>query len=123
MTRTVTIQNHTNLLAAPIRAQNCTDFWSKFRGLMLQNSIPLDGGALLAEDKSSRMNTSIHMLFMRFDIAAIWIDADRMVVDVQIARRWHLAYMPAKPARYILEAHVNQAEHFKVGDQVTFTYD
>ena len=123
MTRTVTIQNYTNPLDAPIRAQNCADFWSKFRGLMLQSSIPLDGGALLAEDKSSRMNASIHMLFMRFDIAAIWIDSDMMVVDVQIARRWRLAYMPAKPARYILETHVNQAKHFKIGDQVSFIYD
>ncbi len=123
MTRTVTIQNRTTPLAAPIRAQKCTDFWSKFRGLMLQKSIPLDGGAFLAEDKNSRMNASIHMLFMRFDIAAIWIDSEMSVVDVQVARRWRLAYLPAKPARYILEAHVSQAEHFKIGDQVTFTYD
>ena len=123
MTRTVTIQNHTRPLTAPIRAQNCADFWSKFRGLMLQKSIPIDGGALLAEDKNSRMNASIHMLFMRFDIAAIWIDSDMKVVDVQVARRWRLAYLPAEPARYILEAHVNQAKHFRIGDQVSITYD
>ncbi len=90
---------------------------------MLQKSIPLDGGALLTEDKNSRMNASIHMLFMRFDIAAIWIDSDMKVVDVQVAHRWHLAYLPAKPARYILEAHVNQAKYFRIGDQVSITYD
>jgi len=123
MTRNVTVQNRTKPLATPIRAQNCADFWGKFRGLMLQRPIPLDGGALLAEDKNTRMNASIHMLFMRFDIAAIWINSDKMVVDVQIARRWRLAYLPAKPARYILEAHVAQAENFKIGDRVSFHYD
>lgn len=90
---------------------------------MLQDKIGVNGGALLVEDKDSRMNASIHMLFMRFDIAAIWIDSSNQVVDVQIARRWRLAYLPAQPARYILEAHVAQADNFHVGDQITFTHD
>jgi len=69
------------------------------------------------------MNASIHMLFMRFDIAAIWINSAKKVVDVQIAKRWHLAYLPARPARYILETHVSQADNFQIGDQITITHD
>ncbi|HEY4693788.1 MAG TPA: DUF192 domain-containing protein [Bellilinea sp.] len=123
MTGTVSVQNSSRRLPQPLQVRYCADFWNKFRGLMLQDNIGLNGGALLVEDKDSRMNASIHMLFMRFDIAAIWINSDNQVVDVQVARRWRLAYLPVQPARYILEAHVSQADNFHVGDQITFTHD
>lgn len=87
------------------------------------DQISVNGGALLVEDKDSRVNASIHMLFMRFDIAAIWINGENKVVDVQIAKRWRLAYLPAQPARYILETHVTQANNFKIGDQITISHD
>jgi uncharacterized membrane protein (UPF0127 family) len=90
---------------------------------MLQAKITTNGGALLVEDGDSRMNASIHMLFMRFDIAAIWINSKHTVVDVQIAKRWRLAYLPAQPARFILEAHVAQAENFRIGDHITISHD
>ena len=123
MTGTVTLQNTSRRLTHPLKVRYCTSFWSKFRGLMLQPNLTLNSGALLVEDKDSRMNASIHMLFMRFDIAAVWINNDFKVVDVQVARRWRLAYLPAQPARYILEAHVSQASNFRVGDQITISHD
>jgi len=119
----VTIQNQTRPLATPIQARNCTDFWSNFRGLMFSPQIPVNGGALLVEARDSQVNTTIHMLFMRFDIAAIWINLAHQVVDVKIAKRWRLAYAPQNPAAYVLEAHVFQAENFKIGDRVSFTND
>lgn len=121
MSRIVNIQNSSRRLDNPIRVRYCADFWNKFRGLMLQAPIDPNGGVLLVEAKNGRMNTSIHMLFMRFDIAAVWINDQQIVVDVQLARRWRLAYLPASPARYILETHVSQAQNFQIGDQVTFT--
>jgi uncharacterized membrane protein (UPF0127 family) len=123
MIGTVTLQNTSRKLIHPLRVRYCTSFWSKFRGLMLQPSLSANSGALLVEDKESRVNASIHMLFMRFDIAAVWINNDFKVVDVQVARRWRLAYLPAQPARYILEAHVAQADNFQIGDQITITHD
>lgn len=123
MTSTITVQNTSRTLPHPLRVRYCVDFWSKFRGLMLQNKIKLNGGALLVEDSDSRLNASIHMLFMRFDIAAIWINSEYKVVDVQIAKRWRLAYLPAQPARYILETHVSQVDNFRIGDQITVSHD
>lgn len=119
----VIVQNRTRPLPASLRVKNCSDFWSNFRGLMLQPSIAANGGALLMEKRDSLVNTTIHMLFMRFDIAAIWINQAKQVVDVQIARRWRLAYAPAHPASYVLETHVSQAKNFMVGDQVEFGYE
>jgi len=123
MTGTITVQNNSRTLPHPLRVRYCADFWNKFRGLMLQKSITVNGGALLVENSDSRMNASIHMLFMRFDIAAIWINSQNVVVDVQIAKRWRLAYLPAQPARYILETHVSQAVNFQIGDQIAIFHD
>jgi uncharacterized membrane protein (UPF0127 family) len=120
MTRTITIRNKSQPYHPPIRARYCADFWSKFRGLMLVPEIPVDGGVLLVEERESKINSTIHMFFMRFDISVIWIDGNNRVVDVQIAHKWRPSYTPARPARYILEAHIAQGDKFKIGDQVEF---
>lgn len=90
---------------------------------MLRPPLEPDEGALLVEQRDSKVNSSIHMLFMRFDLCVIWINEAFEVVDVQICQRWKLAYMPALPARYILETHVSQKTHYKVGDHISFLDD
>jgi len=90
---------------------------------MFHPPIPTDGGVLLVEDRDGKVNATIHMFFMRFDICVVWINDAHEVVDVQLARRWRPAYAPAKPARYILETHVSQMDNFKIGDQVSFLYE
>lgn len=90
---------------------------------MLQAPLQPDQGALLVEDRESRINSSIHMFLMRFDICVIWLNNNYEVVDVKIAKRWRPAYLPAYPARYVLETHVSQAIQFKIGDQVSFIDD
>ena len=92
----------------------------RFRGLMLQKSISPNGGVLLVESGESKINASIHMLFMNFDIAAIWINNDLQVVDTVLAKRWKALYQPQSPARYILETHPGRLPDFKVGDQLRF---
>jgi uncharacterized membrane protein (UPF0127 family) len=123
MSSSATIQNLSQPLSVPIRVRKCADFWSKFLGLMFRKAIDTEGGALLVEDRDSILNSTIHMLFMRFDIAAIWINSDRKVVDVQLARRWRLAYSPCNPACFVLEAHPSQQNHFNIGDQVAIIDD
>lgn len=88
---------------------------------MFEPSLATDQGVLLDEKSDSRINTSIHMLFMNFDITAIWINSQNQVVDVRLAKRWALAYLPSKPARYVLEASALRINDFLVGDQVNFT--
>jgi uncharacterized membrane protein (UPF0127 family) len=60
------------------------------------------------------------MLFMRMDLAAVWINNDCQVVDVRHARRWRPMYLPRKPARYVLETAPEQISHFLAGDRVAF---
>ena len=118
----IRIVNQSNTQTNELLAEVCVSFFSRFRGLMLRKSIQESEAILLDEGKNSRLNTSIHMFFMRFDIAAIWIDSDMTVVDCLIAKTWRPYYAPQKPARYILEANPNQLIHFQIGDRIEFIH-
>lgn len=116
----VQIENQTHPLATPIQAGYCIGFWDRFKGLMLRGPIAEDEGLLLVDPVDNRVNTAIHMFFMNFDIAAIWINSKNCVVDVQQAVRWNPFYAPSHPARFVLEAHPSQFKNFQPGDTVTF---
>lgn len=118
----VQIHNLTHSLPTPIDASYCVSFWSRFRGLMLHAPLQENEGALLVESSDSRMDSAIHMLFMNFDITAVWINAKNVVVDVKLARKWRPAYIPQKPARYILETHAHQINQFNIGDRIEFKH-
>ncbi len=122
MNHQVTVYNLSHPDIQPIRARLCANFWSKFCGLMLQPAIAQDEGILIDEGKDSIAATSIHMFFMRFDIAAIWITSQFFVVDTKIAKTWHPMYTASQPARYILEAHPDRILDFRNGDEVKFEY-
>lgn len=119
--RQISLQNQTNPLPAPIQAGYCDAFFDRFRGLMLRPGLREREGLLLVEARESRVNAAIHMLFMRFDIAVIWMDDRFRVVDAQLARRWNLSYAPARPARYTLETRPEYLSEFHPGDQICMT--
>lgn len=118
--RSVEILNNTRPLDNSIRAAYCSDFWSRLKGLMFRQHLEENQGILLDEGSESRINTAIHMLFMRFDIAAVWINKQNQIVDVKLAKKWRLYYAPAAPARYVLEIHPDRLEDFQTGDALTF---
>lgn len=116
----VQIDNQNHPLQTQIRAGYCSGFWDRFKGLMFRPGIAENEGLLLDEAADSRINTAIHMFFMKFDIAAIWINSKYCIVDVCLAKKWQPFYAPRQPARFVLETHVGQLDHFKPGDIVTF---
>jgi uncharacterized membrane protein (UPF0127 family) len=87
---------------------------------MRHKSLAANQGLLLVEKGESRINTAIHMLFMKFDIAAIWINEEFQVVDTVLAKRWKISYMPQSPAKFILETHPSRLNDFSIGDQLYF---
>ena len=119
----VNIYNPSKQSSQPIRSIYCTSLPCRFRGLMLSSQIPKNHGLLLVQSKESKIDSAIHMFFMRFDIAVVWIDNCRNVVDVRLAKRWHPLYLPNKPAKYILETHVDQLGNFSIGDKLNFEYE
>ena len=106
-----------------IQVNLAESFFSKLAGLMFRKCLSIDSGILLSDSSDSILNSSIHMLFMNFDICAVWISSSFEVVDVKIAKKWHLAYFPAKPAKYVLEAHPTRISDYSIGDQLHFDYE
>jgi uncharacterized protein len=119
----ITIRNLTRPSVHAIHALYCDTFWSKFKGLMFKKQIPIYSGILLVEKHDSIIDTSIHMLFMQFDIAVVWINGDHQVVDRRIAKKWRPAYSPAKPARFVLETTTDQLDNFEINDHVIIEMD
>jgi uncharacterized membrane protein (UPF0127 family) len=118
--RQVAIVNRTRPLAAPLLAGYAASFGAKLRGLAWRHSLPPEFGLLLVEQRESRLGTGIHMLGMLFDLAAIWLDAERRVVDVRVARAWRSILLPRKPALYVIECAVSRYAEFQIGDQLDF---
>jgi uncharacterized membrane protein (UPF0127 family) len=114
------IVNQTHPASKPILAKVCQSFFCQLRGLMFTKSLPEDYGLLLVQSSDSRLNSSIHMMFMWIDLAVVWINSDLRVVDTVLAHRWKIAYLPKEPAKYVLETRVSNLKDFKIGDIVRF---
>ncbi len=102
------------------RAKWCQSFWCHFKGLMLRRSLPDDEGLLFVFRRQNVAETTIHMLFMLFPIAAVWLDQDGCVVDAKLAKPWRLVIAPAKAAKYLIEARPVVLERVKVGERLKF---
>jgi uncharacterized membrane protein (UPF0127 family) len=91
------------------------------RGLTFRKRLDLDNGLLLVQGKrDSRIDSSIHMLFVPFDLNVVWINSKMTVVGKVIAKSWRPAYFSAQPACYILEIHPDRWGDYQIGDQVEF---
>lgn len=102
------------------RARWCQDFWCHFMGLQFRRSLPDDEGLLFVFNKQSVAASSIHMFFVFFPIAAVWLDDAQCVVDATLARPWRPAYAPAKPARYLIEARPSLLDRVQIGDRLAW---
>ena len=98
----------------------CSTFVSKFKGLMFQKTLDPSAGLLFDEQRDTRVNTAIHMFFMRFPIAVFWVNNDMCLVAKVLAKPWRPFYAPSVPARYIIETHASNLELLDVGDKILF---
>ena len=120
MPRFIIVHNLTRPIEQPSRVGYCDSVLCRLRGLMLRARLERDAGLLLVEKRDSRLDTSIHMLFVPFDIAVFWVNSEMTVVDKVIARSWRPAYFPKAGARYTLEIHPDRFGDYEVGDKVEF---
>jgi len=101
-----------------ITAGVCNNFFTKFSGLMFRQKIDPFFGLLFSEPTESRINTSIHMFFVNFDITVLWLDKKYRIVDVALAKKWHPIYVSKAPAQYTLELHSDRYSYYSIGDQL-----
>ena len=114
----ISLENLTHPLNASLSLDECNNFISQFRGLMFRKLLPESEGLYFPGTHDSKVDTSIHMFFMNFDIAVIWLDAKLQVDDVQKAMRWPPLYFPRVAARHFLEIHPARITEFHIGDQL-----
>jgi uncharacterized membrane protein (UPF0127 family) len=117
-----TLDNLTHPLKEPISVGICDTFLSRLRGFMFQRGVSVKEGLVIIQPGESRLDAAIHMFFVNFDLAVIWLDRNDIVVDKCLARRWRPFYMPARRAMKILEIHPNRLDEFVTGDQVSLKH-
>ena len=101
----------------------CASFSSKLFGLMFRAPLAEHESLVLVEPRAGRMATAIHMFFVSFPIATVWLDDAGRVVDKVRAEPWRPYYAPRAPARYTLEAHANFLDRVAIGDLLVMEDD
>jgi uncharacterized membrane protein (UPF0127 family) len=120
MPKSISIENKSRRIDGALRIKFCDTFFSQLRGLTFRSRLSQDEGLLLVGKRDSRLESSIHMLFVSFDLAIVWINSEMKVVDKVLARSWRPAYFSKQPARYVLEIHPERWGNFEIGDRLQF---
>jgi uncharacterized membrane protein (UPF0127 family) len=120
MPKTITIENKNRMIEGALLIKYCDTFLSQLRGLSFRSHLALDEGLILVGTRDSRINSSIHMLFVPFDLSVFWINSNMQVVDKVPAKSWRPAYFSKQPAKYVLEIHPERWGDFEIGDRVEF---
>ena len=120
MPKTITIKNHTRMIEGELRIKYCDTFFTQLRGLTFRSRLAPNEGLLLVGKRDSRLDSSIHMFFVPFDLTVIWISSAMQVVDKVLAQSWRPAYFSRQPAKFVLEIHPDRWGDFEIGDEVEF---
>ena len=120
MTKFVSIENKNRTVNGPLRIKYCDTFLTQLRGFTLRPSLTREEGLVLVGKRDSRLESSIHMLFVSFDLGVIWINSNMQIVDKVLAKSWRPAYFSKQPAQFVLEVHPERWDEFQIGDTVQF---
>ena len=120
MTKHILIENLSRGTDAPLRVKFCDTFLTQLRGFTFRSHLRLDEGLVLVGKRDSRLESSIHMFFVSFDLSVLWVNSDMLIVDKVLARSGRPAYFSKQPAKYVLELHPERWDEFQIGDRVQF---
>jgi uncharacterized membrane protein (UPF0127 family) len=101
-------------------ARWCSSRLCRLRGLQFRRRLNPGEALILVKDKDSIANSSIHMFFVFFPIAAIWINKKGKVTSAQLAKPWRPYYASPEPASYVLETSPDILDKIAVGDELVF---
>jgi uncharacterized membrane protein (UPF0127 family) len=103
-------------------ARWCDGSLCRLRGLQFRRGLGEGEGLILVGGSDSVAKSSIHMLFVFFPIAAVWISSAGRVTHATLARPWRPYYASPEPARYVFETTPSFLERVQVGDEVDFEF-
>jgi len=98
----------------------CSSYLCKFRGLQFHHQPHPGEGIVLVHEKDTVSTSSIHMFFVFFSIAAVWINNQGVVTSAQLAKPFRPFYASPQPARYVLETTPGFLKRISVGDELEF---
>ena len=101
-------------------ARWCSSRLCRLRGLQFRRNLKSGEALILVKDKDSIANTSIHMFFVFFPIAAIWINSKGKVTSAQLAKPWRPYYASPEPATCVLETSPDFLDKVAIGDNLDF---
>jgi uncharacterized membrane protein (UPF0127 family) len=101
-------------------ARWCASRWCRLVGLQFHRPLRSGEAIILARNTDSVANSSIHMFFVFFPIAAVWIDGEGRVTCAKLAKPWRPFYASPDPARFVLETTPDFLSRIQVGDFVDF---
>jgi uncharacterized membrane protein (UPF0127 family) len=117
---TVTIINRNTNQVLAQSARWCSSRLCRLRGLQFRRRLNPGEALILVKDNDSIANSSIHMFFVFFPIAAIWINKKGKVTSAQLAKPWRPYYASPEPACYVLETSPDFLNKIAVGDELIF---
>jgi uncharacterized membrane protein (UPF0127 family) len=120
MSKTISLEVKNKKLDRGLRLKYCDTFLTQLRGLMFRPRLAPDEGLVLVGTRDSRLESSIHMFFVSFDLTVLWVNSDMKVVDKILARSWRPMYVSKQPAKYVVEIHPERWGEFEIGDEVQF---
>jgi uncharacterized membrane protein (UPF0127 family) len=103
-------------------ARWCDSWMCKLRGLQFRRRLNPGEALILVGGSDSTTGSSIHMLFVFFPIAAIWINSAGVVTHTVLAKPWRLFYGSKKPARYVVECEPGLLDAVQPGDKIKFQF-
>ena len=101
-------------------ARWCSSRLCRLRGLQYRLRLRPGEALILVKPRDSVVSTSIHMLFVFFPLAVVWINSQGRVTSAQFAKPWHPYYASPEPACCVLETAPEFLERIKVGDEIDF---
>ena len=94
-------------------------FLKRFLGLMFKSRCDYPLLFEIPQDIKIKERSSIHSLFMRFEITLVFIDDDNLIYEIANLKPWKY-YVPKKGAKYIIEFDKKEFENYdlKIGDEI-----
>lgn len=102
------------------QAKWCDSYFSRMRGFTFTKPVKVDQGLVLVNAKDSRVESSITMFFVNYDLGVIWVNSAGEVVDKVVAKSWRVSYASKEPAKYVIEGHPSILDKVAIGDELAF---
>lgn len=94
--------------------------FDRMKGLMFEDEKKFDYGLVMVMSKESRLESSIHMMFVFFPIEVLFLNQNKIIVDKVTLNPFHLNHTPKKAAKYVIELPKGTTKSAKLGDKVTW---